>query len=279
MAGLNVNRMDLLWALGKRIPRRGADAFATLAAPIASLGRLPAVDAWAESVTRATGSTPTRSMRRRLIAHWIRNNLWSLSLERWSDAGIHRVADIPDEHVARLRTSLAGPGLVLALPHMGSWDFAGAWCARIGIPVASVAERLPDGMYERFRAAREGMGMTIFPVDQPRLLPTLADEIRAGKMVCLLADRDLSAHGIRVPWPGSAETISVPAGPALLARRTGADLRVATTHFAGGRLGMTVSPTITGDTPDALMRGVVEHFAEGVRRHPDSWLMLREAFV
>ena len=257
MAGLNVNRTDFLWALGKRIPRRGADAFATLAAPIASLGRLPAVDAWAESVARATGSAPTRSMRRRLIAHWIRNNLWSLSLERWSDAEIHRVADISDEHVERLRTSLAGPGLVLALPHMGSWDFAGAWCARIGIPVASVAERLPDGMYERFRA----------------------DEIRAGKMVCLLADRDLSAHGIRVPWPESSETISVPAGPALLARRTGADLRVATTHFAGGRLGMTVSPTITGDTPEALMRGVVEQFAEGVRRHSDSWLMLREAFL
>lgn len=279
MAGLNVNRTDLLWALGKHIPRRGADAFAKLVAPIASLMRLPAVDAWASTVARATGSPPTRQMRRQLIEHWFRNNLWSLSLERWNDAEIHRVADISDEHVARLRTSLAGPGLVLALPHMGSWDFAGAWCARIGIAVASVAERLPDGMYERFRAAREGMGMTIYPVDQPRLLPILADEIRAGKMVCLLADRDLSARGIRVPWPDSPETISVPAGPALLARRTGADLRVATTHFAGGRLGLTVSPTITGDTPEALMRGVVEQFADAVRRHPDSWLMLREAFL
>lgn len=279
MAGLNVNHTDLLWTLGKHIPRRGADAFAKLAAPLASLTKLPAVDAWAGSVSRATGNPPSKQMRRQLIEHWVRNNLWSLSLERWSDAEIHRVADIPDEHVARLRTSLAGPGLVLALPHMGSWDFAGAWCARIGISVASVAERLPDGMYERFRAAREGMGMTIYPMDQPQLLPTLADEIRAGKMVCLLADRDLSARGIRVPWPDSSETISVPAGPALLARRTGADLRVATTHFAGRRLGLTVSPTITGNTPEALMRGVVEQFADAVRRHPDSWLMLREAFL
>ena len=279
MAGLNVNRTDLLWTLGKYLPRRGADAFAKLAAPIASLLRMSAVDAWATSVARATGSLPTRGMRRRLIEHWVRNNLWSLSLERWSDAEIHRVALIADEHVERLRSSLTGPGLVLALPHMGSWDFAGTWCARIGIPVASVAERLPDGMYERFRAAREGMGMSIFPVDQPRLLPALADEVRAGKMVCLLADRDLSSHGMKVPWPDSTEMISVPPGPALLARRTGADLRVATTHFADGRLGMTVSPPITGDTPDTLMRGVVAHFAEGVRRHPESWLMLRGAFV
>ena len=279
MAGLNVNRTDLLWALGKHIPRRGADAFAKLAAPIASLTRLPAVDAWASSVARATGSAPTKQMRRQLIEHWFRNNLWSLSLERWSDAEIRRVVDIPDEHVTRLRSSLTGPGLVLALPHMGSWDFAGAWCARVGIQVVSVAERLPRGLYERFSSARAGMGMTIYPVDQPRLLQTLADEVRSGKMVCLLADRDLSKHGVQVPWPGTEESISVPAGPALLARRTGADLRVAATHFDGATLGMTVSPRIAGDDPTSLMAGAVEHFAKAVNRHPESWLMLRQAFL
>lgn len=268
----------LLWKIGGRLPRRVADAFANVAAPVTSLTHLPAVDAWADSVERATGRAPDRRMRRQLIEHWFRNNLWSLSLERWSDDDVRAVVDISDAEVEQLHSSLAGPGLVLALPHMGSWDFAGAWCARVGIHVVSVAERLPAGAYERFSAARAGMGMKIYPVDQPRLLQALGDDLRAGRMVCLLADRDLSQHGIRIPWPGTNETISVPAGPALLAQRTGADLRVATTYFDGGRLHMEVSQPVHGDTLAELMTAVVGHFADAVRRHPESWLMLRKAF-
>ena len=160
---------------------------------------------------------------------------------------------------------------------MGSWDFAGAWCARVGIKVVSVAERLPKGVYERFSAAREGMGMSIHPVDRPDIMRHLVDDVRARRLVCLLADRDLSSRGICVAWPGGGE-IGVPAGPALLARRTGADLRVATTYFSGGHLVIEVSDVLEGADAKALMASAVEVFADAVRRHPESWLMLRRVF-
>ena len=270
--------VSLAWGIGRRVPRPVGDALARLAAPLIALGRLPAVDEWAETVRMATGSAPTRRQRRQLIESWIRNNLWSLSLAGWSDHEVLRVASIDDADLAKLRESLAGPGLVLALPHMGSWDFAGAWCARVGIKVVSVAERLPRGVYERFVEARAGMGISIYPVDQPDVIRCLSEDVAAKRLVCLLADRDLSVRGVRVPWPGSGREVSVPRGHAHLALATDADLRVATTYFDGGRLRMEVSDRLGGDSVDARMGEAVAVFAEAVARHPESWLMLRRLF-
>ncbi|WP_231979074.1 lysophospholipid acyltransferase family protein [Tessaracoccus coleopterorum] len=112
-------------------------------APLISLLPLPAVAAWEQTAGRATGRPMTRRDRSNLVRVWLRNTSWSFSLARWSDDEILRMVAVSDDDVEKLRSSLAGPGLVLALPHMGSWDFAGAWCARIGIKVVSVAERLP----------------------------------------------------------------------------------------------------------------------------------------
>jgi len=272
-----VSLTGLAWAVGGRIPRRIGDALAAALSPLLSLLPLPAVDAWAETAAQATGRPMTRRDRSELIRVWLRNTLWSFGLARWSDEEILRVVAVSDEDVEKLRSSLAGPGLVLALPHMGSWDFAGAWCARIGIKVVSVAERLPAGMYERFRDARAGMGMAIYPVDQPDLMRSLSDDVRAGRLVCLLSDRDLSRSGIRVQWPGAGE-VSVPAGPALLARRTRADLRVATTRYEGGRLRILVSERIEPGAVEEMMQGAVRHFAAAVDRSPTNWLMLRSFF-
>lgn len=264
----------LVWAVGGRLPRRVGDALARVASvPLAALP-LSAVAAWADSVEAGTGRRPGYRARRRLLENWARNLLWSLSLARWSDDEVLRVVRITDDDAAKLHGSLAGPGLIAALPHTGSWDFAGAWCARVGIKVVSVAERLPEGLFERFREARAGMGMTIYPVDQPSLMGLLADDVRARRLVCLLSDRDLSSRGLAVPWPNGGE-LKVPAGPALLARRTGADLRVVTTHFDGGRLEIRVSDPVEGSSTRELMAGVVAGFADAVRSDPSNWLMLR----
>ncbi|MBK7820280.1 MAG: hypothetical protein IPJ61_04195 [Tessaracoccus sp.] len=264
----------VVWAVGGRLPRRVGDALArVVSVPLAALP-LRTVAAWADSIEAGTGRRPGYRDRRRLLANWARNMLWSLSLARWTDDEVLRVVRITEADAAKLHGSLAGPGLVAALPHMGSWDFAGAWCARVGIKVVSVAERLPEGLFERFRDARAGMGMTIYPVDQPGLMGLLADDIRARRLVCLLSDRDLSSRGLAVPWPGGGE-LRVPAGPALVARRTGADLRVVTTHFDGGRLEIRVSDPIVGSSAADLMAGVVAGFADAVAADPANWLMLR----
>ena len=274
MGRLSAALTGTLWALGGKLSRRSSDALARIISWPLMLLPLPGVAGWADSVATATGTRPTLMMRRRLLENWLRNSLWSLSLARWSDDEVLRVVRISDADTAKLRSSLADRGLVAALPHMGSWDFAGAWCARVGIKVVSVAERLPEGLFERFRDARAGMGMGIYPVDQPDLMRRLVDDVRDRRLVCLLADRDLSARGLAVPWPGGGE-LRVPAGPALLARRAGADLRVVTTHFRGGSLEIKISDPVPGDSVAELMTNAVSGFARAVASDPTNWLMLR----
>src|SRR5262245_14692883 len=42
----------------------------------------------------------------------------------------------------------AGVGSIVALPHGGNWDAAGAWVAGNGWPITTVVERLkPEGLY------------------------------------------------------------------------------------------------------------------------------------
>ena len=269
----------IIWWLGRRIPKPVGDAIARTVAPVVALRPPAAVGEWAATVERATGVTPSRRQHRRLVESWLRNNLWSLRLSEWSADEALRWTLVSEADEAKLKDSLAGPGLVLALPHMGSWDAAGVWSAAVGLNVVSVAERLPKGLYERFRDAREAMGMTIYPVGEPDLMTRLAVDVRARRMVCLLSDRDLSSRGVRVAWPKGRGTVSVPAGPALLAQRTGADLRVVTTHFDGPHLRLEVSERLGGSTAGERMTAVVAEFAAAVERHPESWLMLRQVFV
>ena len=266
----------LLWAAASRLPLPLAEVLGVLVACVCTLLPLRPVRRWEANVEATIGRPPTTVERWRMLRWWARNNLWSLSLARWSDEQVVRRVIISDEHLQRLRDSIAGPGLVLALPHMGSWDFAGAWCARVGIRVVSVAERLPGGLFELFRDARAGMGMEILPVDHPGLMTELASALRQRKAVCLLSDRDLTRRGVAVTWAG--HPITMPPGPALLARRTGADLRITTTRFEGGRVRLRISDPIPHDNPQAMMTAVADGFVDEVRADPSNWLVLQRFF-
>jgi KDO2-lipid IV(A) lauroyltransferase len=116
----------------------------------------------------------------------------------------------------------AGKGVVMALPHVGSWEFGGAFLATQNLPMTSVAERLePPELFEFFVEQRAAMGLTIVPLDAssgPAIMATL----RSGRLVGLLSDRDVAGNGIEVEFFG--ETTTMPAGPATLALRSGARL-------------------------------------------------------
>ncbi len=116
----------------------------------------------------------------------------------------------------------AGKGVIMALPHIGSWEWGGAWLALQGYPMTSVAEPLkPPAMYDWFVAQREAMGLTIVPLGA-EASGVLLRTLKAGKLVGLLCDRDIGGNGVDVEFFG--ERTTMPAGPAMLALRTGAVL-------------------------------------------------------
>ena len=115
----------------------------------------------------------------------------------------------------------AGRGVVMALPHVGSWEWGGSWLAHIGYPMTAVAERIePPELFDWFVEERRAMGLTIVPLDSDAS-GTVLRILRDGGLVGLLCDRDLTGNGVAVDFFGERTTF--PAGPALLAMRAGAD--------------------------------------------------------
>ncbi|MDO3704115.1 phosphatidylinositol mannoside acyltransferase [Micromonospora sp. C28SCA-DRY-2] len=183
----------------------------------------------------------------------------------------------------------AGRGAVVALPHAGNWDAAGAWVAATGWPITTVAERLkPEGVYQRFLAFRRGLGMEILPThggDRPAF-DVLVDRLRAGAVVPLLADRDLSARGVEVDFFGARTRM--PAGPALLALRTGAPLYVASMWYepdaaCASLVGPLPVPGAEEGPLDERVRSLTQRIADslaaGIARHPEDWHMLQRMWL
>ncbi|GAA2183719.1 phosphatidylinositol mannoside acyltransferase [Brooklawnia cerclae] len=239
---------------------------------------------WELNATIATGRAPGFSGRLAAQWSWLRNTVGSLQLGTWSERRIVGAVTIDEQRFDELRELAAGRGLVLALPHMGSWDHAGAFACLSGLPVTSVAEKLPAGQFEYFSRMRARLGMNIHPFDQRGVVGLLADDVRNGRAICLVADRDFGKRGIAVTWPtpqGGRE-LTLPAGPMLVAQQTGAALVPASCRFEGRRMDVRIGETIDvapgrQGLHDAAQR-LAEEFARAVSDKPTDWHMMQRFF-
>ncbi|MBO0821016.1 MAG: phosphatidylinositol mannoside acyltransferase [Nocardiopsaceae bacterium] len=211
-----------------------------------------------------------------------------------------RLQTIPEErivnglHVDRANVNLAlahlknGRGVVFALPHMGDFEQAGLWIMLAGAgSFTTVAERLePESVFLKFLKFRESLGMEVLPTTGGQHpFGTLARRLRAGKLVCLVADRDLSDTGVEVDFFG--EKALMPAGPAALAVQTGAALMPVSCWFVGNdEWGAHVHDEIP--VPDggtrrekvaAMTQAMAAVFEQAIRDHPEDWHMLQKLFV
>jgi lauroyl/myristoyl acyltransferase len=181
-----------------------------------------------------------------------------------------------------------GKGAILALPHMANWDAAAAWVVSHDWRLITVAERLkPEGLFERFVAYREKLGMEVVPLTggQRPPLDVLAEKATQGYAVALLADRDLSARGIEVRFFGGRTRM--PAGPAILALRTGAPLYAAHLWFTPTKtLGgiRRIELPDPGEGPlDVRVKITTQRLADafelGIAEHPQDWHMLQKLWL
>jgi len=173
-----------------------------------------------------------------------------------------------------------GRGLVAALPHMGNWDWAGAWACATGMPLVTVAERLePARLYDEFVAYRRTLGMQILPLTGgDGTVPRLESWLHDGGLVCLLSDRDLSRTSVEVRLCGAPARM--PRGPASLARRTGAPLVPVTLHYDEERMVITFHDAVPVGADDATtMQHVADAFSAAIAEHPVDWHMMQRVFV
>lgn len=174
-------------------------------------------------------------------------------------------------------------GVVVALPHAGNWDHAGSYFCSQGIPLVTVVERLkPEKLFRKFLEYRQAIGMEALPLDG-HVMGTLASRLREGKLVALVADRDLSRSGIDVKFFNGIARM--PAGPALLAIRTNADLLTAYVSYTntGIHIDFRKVEIARGETESEQVTKTVQlcadNFAAGIAQHPQDWHMLQRIWV
>jgi len=183
-----------------------------------------------------------------------------------------------------------GRGVVAALPHSGNWDLAGLWFVetqrRLGRParITTVVERLrPDSLFRRFVAYREGLGFEVLAAGGgPAVYRTLVQRLREGGLVCLVADRDLSASGLEVSFLG--EPARLPSGPARLAARTGALLVPAFPSFTpdGWAVALGDPIPVHGPGPADVAKAtqaLADAFAALIATAPHDWHMLQRVWT
>jgi KDO2-lipid IV(A) lauroyltransferase len=273
------------WRLVRRLPERRAQAvFRRIADEIyrrdgRSVQRLRANLA---VVCPGLGPGDLDELTRHAVRSYLRYWCETFRLPSWPTEDLLRRTRIVDEHLMR-EAFAQGRGLVVPLPHMANWDWAGAWaCAEVS-PLWTVAERLrPERLFDEFVAYRRTLGMHILPLTGgDAAFPQLERWVRGGGVVCLLADRDLSRTSVEVDLCGARARM--PRGPALLARRTGAPLVPVTLHYDGDTMTLTFHPAVPHqDGDDGLARmtqAVADAFTAALREHPQDWHMMQRVFT
>lgn len=179
-------------------------------------------------------------------------------------------------------------GVIFAVPHSGNYDAAGVWVIEtlrgLGLdPVfTTVVERLrPDSVYRRFVGYRESLGFEVLTAGEGSAVHRgLTARLRAGGVVCLVSDRDLTATGMEVMLCG--EQARMPTGPARLAALTGALLQPAFPSFRADGWEMQIFPPIP--VPDRAAVGkatqaVADAFTAMISSAPADWHMLQPVFT
>ena len=200
----------------------------------------------------------------------------------WSQQRISETVTVENEHLL-MDAIAAKTGVIVSLPHAGNWDHAGAYFCGKGVNLVTVAERLkPEKLFLKFLEYRQNMGMEVLPLDG-RVMGTLAQRLRQGALVALVADRDLSRSGIDVIFFGSPSRM--PAGPALLALKTDAPLITAYVSYTETGIHIVFKQVLlpSEGTQEQKVSEIVQmtatHFEEGIADKPEDWHMLQRIWI
>ena len=221
----------------------------------------------------------TRSGMRSYLRYWID----TFRLNKWSKEFIIQNTTVQNEHL--LRDPIKNKqGCLVVLPHAGNWDHAAAYFCSTGINLSTVAEKLkPEAIFLKFLEHRQSIGIEVLHTEQ-KVIPILLDRLNEGKLVALVADRDLSKSGVEVDFLNG--TAKMPSGPARLILNSKAAFISAYITYTKKGINIEfqeIGPVPTNGTEDEkiieLTQLMANNFANGIKKTPVDWHMLQRIWV
>ena len=204
-------------------------------------------------------------------------------LNKWSKSRIIETTFVVRENL--LRDPIATKeGCIIALPHAGNWDHAAAYFCSTGITLTAVVEKLkPEAIFQKFLAYRQSIGIEAIS-HKEKTIPILMERLNQGKLIALVADRDMSRNGIEVNFLGGIA--KMPAGPAILALKTGAPLVTAYIRYLEKGIEITFDETnklpVAGSEKEQIKivtQSMADNFAKRIKDSPVDWHMLQRIWV
>jgi lauroyl/myristoyl acyltransferase len=221
----------------------------------------------------------TKSGMRSYMRYWFD----TFRLNKWSKARIIETTKVNNEHLLRdpIDKKL---GCIVALPHSGNWDHAAAYFCSTGINLTTVVERLkPEAIFKKFLDYRQSIGIEAIS-HKEKSIPILTQRLEAGKLVALIADRDMSRSGIEVEFLGGVA--KMPQGPAILSLKTGAPLITAYIDYLPSGIEIFFDETIAIPTSGSetekikkMTQSIADNFASRIKQNPVDWHMLQRIWI
>lgn len=268
----------------RRIPApagRPLARFASRAMAVASPVRRRQVE---RNLRRVTGDRLEGAALRRATGAVFENyaRYWYELFRLGPDDGAALQSTLRADGVGYLDAARAGGrGVLLCLPHLGNWDAAGAWLSgRLG-GITVVAEPVePPELFDWFVETRRRIGFDVISLG-PKAGSAVLRALGAGRVVCLVCDRDLTGEGVEVEFFG--ERTRLPAGPATLAFRSGAALISVATYFDGAlghrvHFDEPIPVERAGRLRDDVARVTQElarRFEVLIRAAPEQWMLMQ----
>jgi len=221
----------------------------------------------------------TKNGMRSYLRYWFD----TFRLNKWSKSRIIETTFVVRENLLRdpIETK---EGCIIALPHAGNWDHAAAYFCSTGIPITAVVEKLkPEAIFKKFLAYRQNIGIEAIS-HREKTIPILMERLNQGKLVALVADRDMSRNGIEVNFLGGIA--KMPAGPAVLAIKSGSPLVTAYIRYLDKGIEITFDETIqlpiSGSEEEQIRivtQSMADNFAKRIQDSPVDWHMLQRIWV
>ena len=231
------------------------------------------------SISNSALEALTKEGMRSYLRYWFD----TFRLNKWSKSRIIETTFVVRENLLRdpIETK---KGCIIALPHAGNWDHAAAYFCSTGIPITAVVERLkPEAIFKKFLAYRQSIGIEAIS-HREKTIPILMERLNQGKLVALVADRDMSRNGIEVDFLGGIA--KMPAGPAILAIKSGSPLVTAYIRYLDEGIEITFDETIqlpiSGSEEEQIRivtQSMADNFAKRIKDSPVDWHMLQRIWV
>jgi KDO2-lipid IV(A) lauroyltransferase len=231
------------------------------------------------SISNSALEALTKEGMRSYLRYWFD----TFRLNKWSKSRIIETTFVVRENLLRdpIETK---KGCIIALPHAGNWDHAAAYFCSTGIPITAVVERLkPEAIFKKFLAYRQSIGIEAIS-HREKTIPILMERLNQGKLVALVADRDMSRNGIEVNFLGGIA--KMPAGPAILATKSGSPLVTAYIRYLDEGIEITFDETIqlpiSGSEEEQIRivtQSMADNFAKRIKDSPVDWHMLQRIWV